>query len=111
MGDPINNGEIEVAESAKGKGAGKASLNFFNNIVSGLNLKKVNQANTIFLILISIYFFVVILLVILNPVALRGFNYGAYLQVGLIALIGYGIFFSIVGNLKRGLKKKKTRKK
>lgn len=107
MSDSINN-EATMEETVK-KGATKISFNFFNNIVNKLNLNKINQANTLFLVLICIYFFVIILLIIINPPALKGFAYSKYLSVGFVALIIYSVCFFILGNVKKSGQYKQTK--
>ncbi len=111
MSDSLNGSDVCDIENTEDKGINKTSLNFFNNIINRLNLSKINQANTIFIILISIYFFVIILLACLNPPALKNLNYAAYLQVGLITLIVFEVFFVLTGNLKNETKKKKSKNK
>lgn len=98
---------VDNAENTEDRGAKKNSFNLFVHIIDRLNLKKINQANTLVIIGFIIYFFVFITLAIVNPKSLKNFNYSAYLQIGFIAVIAYCIFMSYIGNLRNSIKNKK----
>lgn len=110
MSETINN-DGALAEESSDKGTAKASINFFNNIIGKVDFQKFNQHNSLLIVLFCIYFFVLVLLIILNPPTLRNFNYSIFLGMGLFFLLLYTGFFIIIGNLKKSKKSNKPRRK